>query len=198
MNQWKNAAVCCLLITTTALSVCAQKVRLLDGDLAPLRGESKIVLAYAYDNMRVGKFDNGDEYVRTHKEELNKKEPGRGDNWEKAWVADRKNRFEPKFADLYAKYSPLAPMATAKYTLIFKTVFTEPGFNVGVWKKNAEIDGEAWIVETDHPDHVIAKLTVSKAPGRSFWGNDYDTGARLEESYAVAGRGVGKFLKSKL
>lgn len=61
-----------------------------------------------------------------------------------------------------------------KYTLIFKTDFTEPGFNVGVMRKNAVISGEAWIVETANKDHIIAKISVDKALGRTFGGYDFD------------------------
>jgi hypothetical protein len=176
----------------------AQRVKLTEGDLSPLKSEKSIVLAFSYDNMQVGKFDRDEDYINSRKEELNKKEPGRGDTWAKSWVADRNARYEPKFTELFQKYSVLAPGPNAKYTLLFKTTFTEPGFNVGVMKKNALINGEAWIVETANKDHVIAKISVTKSPGRSFWGADYDTGVRIEEAYAMAGRAVGRFLKDKL
>ena len=152
---------------------------------------------FTYDNMRVGKYDKGDDYIAAKKEEYNKKEAGRGDNWAKSWVSDRSFRFEPKFNELFEKHSEMSGKKEAKYTLIFHTVFTEPGFNVGVWKKNAEIDAEVWIVETANRGNVIAKIAVQKAPGRSFWGNDYDTGERLAEAYATAGKALGKFIKNK-
>jgi hypothetical protein len=44
---------------------------------------------------------------------------------------------------------------------------------------------------------VVAKVSIQKAPGRSFFGSDYDTGERIAESYADAGKGLGKFIKSK-
>ena len=82
--------------------------------------------------------------------------------------------------------------------MIFKTTFTEPGYNIYVSRKNAEIDGEVWIVETANPSNVIAKISVQNCPGRTFGGNDYDTGNRIEESYAVAGKGLGKFLSKEM
>lgn len=81
--------------------------------------------------------------------------------------------------------------------MIFHTTFTEPGFNVGVWKKNAEINGEAWVVETANHSNVIAKISVERVPGRSFWGGDYDTGERIAEWYADGGKALGKFIKDK-
>lgn len=195
INKWLLFAA---LILGAVSVLSAQKVKLIDGDLSPLKSEKSIVLAFSYDPMKVGKFDTDADYVSSRKQDLNSKEPGRGDTWANSWVADRASRFEPKFTELYEKYSVLAPARQAKYTLIFKTTFTEPGWNVGVMKKSALIDGEVWIVETANKDHAIAKISVMKAPGRTFWGSDYDTGVRIEEAYAAAGKAVGKFLKDKL
>lgn len=74
------------------------------------------------------------------KTEYNTKEPGRGNNWAKSWVSDRKMVFEPKFIDLWEKSLDLAIKPTAKYTLIFHTTTTEPGYNIYITHKNAEID----------------------------------------------------------
>ncbi len=182
-------------VCITSLSVNAQRIKLLDGKLDFLKGEKVINVEFTYDNMGVGKFPKEDDYVASKKDEYNKKESGRGDNWSKAWVADRQNRFEPKFEELFEKHSEMTIKKDAKYTLIFHTTFTEPGFNVGVWKKNAEITAEVLIVETANKGNVLAKISVQNAPGRSFWGNDYDTGERLAEAYATAGKGLGKFIK---
>jgi hypothetical protein len=185
-------------VLTSVSALNAQKVKLIDGNLSPLKSERSIALAFSYDNMRVGKFDRDEDYINSRRDDLNKKEPGKGDAWAKSWVADRADRFEPKFKEMFEKYSVLAPDQNAKYTLIFKTTFTEPGFNVGVASKNSLIDGEVWIVETANQSHVIAKIAVMKSPGRNFWGSDYETGMRIEEAYASAGRAVGRFLKDKL
>lgn len=178
----------------------AQKVKVIDGDISVLKREKKLNLQYDYSEMGVGKFATEAEYIKKKKSDYNEKEAGRGDSWEKSWVADRKNRFQPQFEELLNKYGPFTAgdIPTAKYTLIFKTKYTEPGFNVYVTRKNAEIDGEAILVETANPDNVIARMTVLNCPGRTSGGNDYDTGTRIQESYAVAGKGIGKFLQKEL
>ena len=56
-------------------------------------------------------------------------------------------------------------------------------------------DGEAWIVETADKSKVIAKISIQKAPGRTFGGYDFDTGERIAESYADAGKALGKFIR---
>lgn len=192
--------ITCLLMLFATVQSTAQRVRIMDGSIDVLKGVSKLNAQFDYSKMGVGKYASEEEYLAKKKEDYNKKEPGKGDDWEKSWRADRKNRFEPQFKELFAKHSDinLGDYPNEKYTLIFKTTYTEPGFNVYVTRKNAEVDGEAWIVETANPDKVIAKISVQNCPGRTFGGNDYDTGTRLEESYAVAGKGLGKFMGKEL
>ena len=173
----------------------AQKIKVLEGSIDAVKAESSINLEYTYDNMSVGKFDKEEDYIAKKKEDYNNKEAGRGDTWAKAWVDDRKNRFEPKFEELFTEYSNKSNSKKAKYTLIFKTIFTEPGYNVGVMRKNAQIDAIVLIVETANPANVIAKISVDKALGRTFGGYDFDTGGRIAEAYADAGKALGKYLK---
>ena len=92
----------------------------------------------------------------------------------------------------------MQPDPKSKYTLIFKTTNTEPGFNIGFMRHNAEISGVAWIVETANKSHVIAKISVINAPGGNFFENDYATDERIATAYSEAGRGLGYFIKGKL
>lgn len=184
-----------LMFLCVGISGFSQKIKLLEGDLSPLKGESAIKTEFKYD-MSVGKFDKEDDYIVKKKSELNEKEPGRGDTWEKSWKSDRQERFEPQFRELFSKHSDISTVGeNSKYTLIFKTIRTEPGFNVGVANKPASIDAEATIVETQNPSKVVAKILITKAPGRDVMGFDYETGARLQEAYAKAGKELGGFIK---
>jgi hypothetical protein len=182
-----------------SLQVYAQKVKITEGKIDALKGVTKLNVAYDYSRMAVGKFENESDYLAQKKEEYNKKEAGRGDSWEKAWKADRSNLFAPKFEELFTKYSDiqLAQGYDQPYTIILKTTFTEPGYDIYVSKKNAEIDAIALIVESKNPAVVIAKIAIENAPGRTYTGNNYDTGVRLQEAYAAAGKALGKFLKSQ-
>jgi hypothetical protein len=192
-----------------------QKVTLEEGDLSPLKSEKTIAFAFTYDSMMIGSSGHAHhpepphpghshsqqteaEYVAKHTEDYNKKSPGKGDEWAKAWKDDRETLYEPAFTKEFEKYGSLQPDPKSKYTLIFKTTNTEPGFNVGFMRHNAEISGVAWIVETANKSHVIAKISVINAPGGSFFENDYATDERIGTAYSEAGRGVGYFIKGKL
>lgn len=180
-----------------SFSSTSQSIKLIEGDKSILKSETSINIEFTYDNMSVGKYENEADYIEKKIAEYNAKEPGRGDLWAKEWVADRKMTFAPKFIDLFEKSTDMIVKPKSKYTLIFHTTATEPGFNIYVSRKNAEIDAEATIVETEDKTKVVAILSVKNAPGRTFSGNDFATGDRIAECYAVSGKKLGKFLKDK-
>lgn len=195
----KNLITGAAFIALLSLSITssAQRVKLKEGDMSVLKNETSIRFEFTYNNMAVGKYKDEADYLEKKKEDYNKKEPGRGDSWVKAWVNDRKDRFEPRFMELFTKYFQGTENQNAKYTIIFNTWFTEPGYNIYVSRENAKISGDATIVETANKSKVIAVISVEKAPGRTFMGEDYDTGTRLAESYASAGKALGKFIRNK-
>lgn len=180
-----------------SITAFGQKIKLVEGDLAPLKGQPSVSLEMTYNGTRVGKFDKEADYIAQKVSDYNAKEPGKGDAWAKSWQDDKVSRYKPRFTEMFTERAfPIKDGST--YTVIFNTTFIEPGFNVGVMRRNALINGEALIVETSNKSKIIAKITVEKAPGRTFGGYDYDTGVRIQESYAMAGRELGDFIKSKL
>jgi hypothetical protein len=190
-----------LLIVLTLISVVSygQRIKLIEGDLNALKGQTSFNTEFTYDNMIVGKEMTEKEYIKDKKTKLDEKEPGRGASWEKNWIDDRTSRFAPQFRELFSKHAGVSVVnEKAPYTLIFKTTRTEPGWNVGVMKAAAYIDAEAWIVETTNRKKIVAKISVIKAPGRSMMGNDFETGGRLQEAYAKAGKELGGFIKKQL
>jgi hypothetical protein len=190
-----NKCIPLLSIIFFSINVYAQKIKTVSGNVSVLKNESTVNIEFVYDGMSVGKYSNEKEYLDKKKEEYNKKEPGRGDTWAKSWVTDRASRFEPKFIELFQQSTRMNIKPDAKYTLIFKTTSTEPGYNIGISRKNAEIDAEAWIVETANKAKKIAIITVTNAPGRMFGGYDFDTGSRIAEAYAVSGKKLGSYIK---
>lgn len=185
-----------LMAATLSLPLSAQRLKLTEGSLDLLKGQTEINTEFTYENLKVGKYDKEEDYIRDKTAEYNKKEPGRGDNWARAWKDDREARYEPKFMELFNDKGNLKAVhkKDVKYTLLFKTSFLEPGFNVGVWRKNASMNGEVWIVETGNPSRALVKISVDKAQGRIFGGFDFDTGVRIAEAYADAGKALAKFM----
>ncbi|WP_232831764.1 hypothetical protein [Taibaiella helva] len=175
----------------------AQKIKVTEGSTDVLKGVSKLNLTFDYSDMSVGKFKTEAEYIDKKKGEYNKKEAGKGDQWEKDWKSDRTERYAPQFTELFNKSSDnlkVGEYSSEKYTMTVKTTRTEPGFNIAIARKNAEIAGEILITETANPSHVVLRLSFEKALGRSFGGYDYDTGFRIQEAYADLGKALGKYL----
>lgn len=178
-------------------SAFAQKFKVKEGSLDVIKGLSKMNLVFDYSEMSVGKFKTEAEYVDKKKGEYNKKEDGKGDKWEKDWIADRTERYAPQFTELFNKNSTnikVGDYANEKYTLVVKTTKTEPGYNIAISRKNAEIAGEILVVETNNPGKIMLKMTFEKALGRSFGGYDYDTGFRIQEAYADLGKALGNYI----
>jgi hypothetical protein len=184
-----------------SLSASAQKIKLRDGDYSALKGTTQFNVKYEYGGMTVTTKNIEEQaFINEKKEELNKKESGRGSAWAASWTNDREARFEPQFKEEFEKQSgmKLGTYPDAKYTLIFHTTHTETGFNIGITRRNAYIDGEVRIVETANPSNTVARITIDNAPGTIPFGMDFDTGSRLAEAYAKAGKELGQLLRKKI
>lgn len=180
----------------------AQKIKVLEGDVSAFKGKPKLNIKYDYSDMAVGKFKNEEDYVEKKVSEYNEKEAGRGDRWKEAWVNDRANRFEPKFEELFNKYGDskhgtvqVVVDNSLDHTLTFKTTFTEPGFNIGVMKKPASINGE--LILTDSSGEVLVKMAAYGCPGSQFGGYDFDSGTRIAESYAKCAKSLVSYITKK-
>jgi hypothetical protein len=191
----KRLATLLSLTFLFGLQINAQKVKTTSGNEDILKPESSINIEFNYDNISVGKYKNEQEYVTAKTEEYNKKEPGKGDTWAASWKNDKESRFQPKFIELFTLTSGMTDSKTAKYTMIVKTLSIEPGWNIGISRHNAEIDLEVWIVETANKGNKLATFTINNVPGGTAFGYDFDTGLRISEAYAKAGKSLGKSLK---
>ena len=200
MKTLKIALATLLVLGITTVQ--AQKIKVTQGDLSFLKGQSEVLLEYDYSEMSVGKFDKEEDYVNKKVAEYNEAEAGRGDTWKDNWEGDREGRYHPKFEELLNNYTKKADCnfdqtnIKAKYTMILKTTFTEPGFNIGIVKKDAMIHVEVKFVETANNENVLTVITMTNVPGRGM-GNDYDAGYRIQESYAKCGKSLGAFLVKK-
>lgn len=174
----------------------AQKMKLVSGKLGFLASEKAVKIEYDYSNMGVGKFKNEQDYIDKKSDEYNKKEPGRGDQWSQAWKNDRATRFEPKFEELLNKntsgFGPIfGKNQSSDVVMTVRTTFTEPGYNVVVSRQPAMINMEVTFTQGGTQK---AKITLTGAPGNTFGGFDYDTGVRIAEAYAKAGKSLGGFI----
>lgn len=202
MKKNTFAAIFTILFFVFQTSFAQRGVDLRSGDVSVLSGEKTVNVQYDYSEFGVGKFATEKEYLDKKSAEYNAKEPGKGDEWKKSWVADRKNRYEPKFEELFNKGMEGKGLkaesgTSAKYTFIVHTTYVEPGFNVGVMRKNAYLNYKVDLVETAGKK-TVAEIILSNVAGGQFGGFDYDSGTRIAESYAKAGKILAAFLEKQL
>lgn len=170
----------------------AQNIRLSEGTI-PAWGKDWLVnVEFSYEKMQVGSFTNEEDYIERNVTEFNKIEPGRGDRWAEHWKDDRKNRREPAFTSSLSENGFIID-DQAPYTIIFHTVFTEPGFHAGPAKKRATINAEVYIVSTTDKNKILAKVSIMGAQGKA---SGYDTGERIARCYNSAAKMLAKFLKN--
>lgn len=180
-----------------SLGASAQKIKLVSGKLGFIKAEKSIAVTYDYSAMGVGKFKNEQDYIDKKTADYNKKEPGKGDQWAQAWKNDRASRFQPKFEELLNEYTkglgPVFGLGASGTPVVMnvKTTFTEPGYNIAIDRRPAMINLEITFKQNGAD---VAKITLIGSPGNTFGGYDFDTGVRISEAYAKAGKELGKFL----
>lgn len=195
----KNLKLGLLFVAGFGLTSMAQKIRTESGDLSFLKGQTELNVKYDFSDFQVGGFSSEGEYKNKKIKEYNEKEAGRGDTWEKSWERDKKERFPNKFEELFdkgltGKIHAAQNNEKATYTLIVKTTFIEPGFNIGVMRRSAAVAFEYIFVESGDESKVMAKLKQPDVPGSQFGGYDYDTGARISESYAKGAKMLAAYM----
>lgn len=175
----------------------AQKIKVTDGDLSFFKDLAEMSVVFEYpEDIKVGKMSQ-QAYIDKKMAEKEEKEAGSGEKWKEAYFADRSDHYEPMFIELFDKYTKDLYIQQDdpdyKYTMIVKTTFMEPGFNVGIHAKKAAIDLEIKFIETANPDNILGTIKVSKSPGTAH----YDQGLRVGESYAKAAKELGKLIQKK-
>ena len=176
----------------------AQEVDLTKGDLSILKGETTINFEFTYEKMAVGDFSKEADYIKKRVEDENKKDPPNGDNWATEWEAQKKSYFGDKFTLGLTKSYEVKTDKSAKYTLIVNTKALEPGYQVGISKKNAGVDLTITLVETGKPEKKLAVIYVERKPESMWRGAAFDAKSRIGDAYFVDGLAVGKFFKKNI
>lgn len=183
-------------------TVGAQKITILDGSLDALKGQSIVNVEYDWSKIAVGKYIDEADYLEKKSSEYNKKEPGRGEKWISAWHGDKTRRFVPEFEKLFNKHLKKTGIyvgneKSARYKMVVTTTYIEPGYNVYVSKMPAFVTLTIDIQDTESGKSVCE--IVSKGnPGRTYGLSDMDTGVRIAEAYALAGKKLAGFFVKKL
>ena len=185
-------------------SLTAQKMKVEQGGFDFIKGQKEINVEFIYDNMTLLKKNmTNDEYVKEHSAELEEKSPGKGNTWEKGWVAARELIYAPKFLELMNRYLYKdhdtkfgEDLTDTPYTLLVETIWVFPGWDAGVMKQPAKVTTQLTFVETANRDKVVLEVSSKNAPGDQ-WGSSFDDEDRIGEGYAKTGKSFAKMLAKK-
>lgn len=193
MNTCKTIFLA-LFFQTIYLISYGQEIDLEQGSFKILITEKTVGLQFTYDSLQVGKYKHESDYVQKKVTEINKKYPGKGDDWALQWTAQRKTNFEPAFIQAFKSSSGKDTSSASKYLLIFNTDYIEQGFSSAgmLVHKNPEVRGELVLVEVADRSKIIAKVKITKAMGKA--GPHFETGEHLDGAYEEAGDGLGAFI----
>ncbi|MDH7446758.1 hypothetical protein [Aquimarina sp. 2201CG14-23] len=176
-----------------------------EGKIKNLKGISEYNLVFDYENVKVHKFDTEEEFLKDKMDKREKKHPGegRGEKFKKSWFADRENLYEPKFIESFNKrfdnQSVKADkgLESAKHTMLVKTTWIYPGYNIGIQKSPSKVTATIKVYETANPDNVLYSGVFKNQPGATFGGGDFNSGIRIAESYAKLAKSVAKYIIKK-
>ena len=113
-------------------------------DWSFLKNQKVLLVIFDYDSMGVGVQPNEEAFI---KEEMKTHSPDKADQWLANWKGNRTKYFQPEFLEKANKLitpnliTDKTNDTTIQYTLIVKTVYTEPGWYAsGMIKNNAYIN----------------------------------------------------------
>ena len=182
----KSIVLAFVMISSMAF---AQKLKVTNGDIKNLKGITAYNLEFDYTNVQIPKFDSEEDFLADKMQKREEKEAGGGDKFKNSWFGDREERYRPKFTESFNKRFDEGEVSVgvnpdAEYTMMVHSTRIYAGYNVGVVRRNAEIDAVITVFETANPDNVLFSGEYTRAQGNGAMGYDFDTGFRISECYA--------------
>lgn len=180
----------------------AQKLKVKDGDIKNLKEITVYNLEFDYTDVQIPKFDSEEDFLADKMKKREDKEAGGGEKFKKSWFGDREERYRPKFTESFNKrfdddQISVGVNPDAKYTMNVHSTRIYAGYNVGIVRKNAEVDAIITIFETANPDNVLFMGEYTRAQGNGAMGYDFDTGFRISECYAKLSKTFAGYIKKK-
>ena len=182
-----------MLATASAFS---QKVS--KGSFKNLKDITEYNVEFDYNGLTVDKFKSEEEFLADKMKK--REEKGKDEDFKTSWFGDRQARYEPKFLESFnkrfdGKVKADKGLTTAKYTMVVKTTWIHPGFNVGVTRSDAKINATITVYETANPSNVLLEVSYEKIHGEGAMGYDFNSGYRISEGYAKLAKELASDIK---
>jgi hypothetical protein len=174
------------------------KIEILSGNPKYFKNANSYHIQFDYSNLKVGKYADEQSYIEYMKDDAEKRAEGSSGNWVKKWYSDRTDVFQPKFIELFNKFSGnIIKIDTVyknqKYVLSLHTQFLEIGFNKNFTKSPTYINVIVTIYEPNSSEKplVISMENIIGDEVASSYSPDF---RRIEEAYAKCGKELAKYM----
>ena len=185
-----------LLLFAVALSATLTAQKPSKGSFGSLQGNTEFNIVFNYDDLKVDKFKTEEDFL---KDKMDKRqEKGTSEDFKATWFADRGGKYQPKFIECFNQSMKKKgvfvqnDLTAAKYTVLVKTIWIYPGYNVGVTRQPAKLKAVISVYETANPSNVIVTVPFEKVVGSGSYGYDYNEGSRIADAYCILARQFAK------
>ena len=157
-------------------SAMAQKIKITQGTFSELKGQTEVNVVFDYSELTCaggapfasGKPKPEAEWLGEIVTKKNEKEAGTGDDFKKRWEAAKpgpfESGFEVKLAEEWKGVTCKRGLSNAKYTIVIKVRYADPGFSMGVSTADAWLSTTIEVVETGSKT-VSSSLTMDMIKG---------------------------------
>jgi hypothetical protein len=182
----------------------AQDMNVVNGYFDFLKTQKEVNVEFDYSSFTMMKENKTEkQYVEERTAELNEKHKGNGNIWQKKWNSSKELIWTPKFLELMnvvlqkeKKDLTFQEGLTTPYTLIVKTTWIYPGWDVSIMKQPAKVSTNLKFVETANKSNVLLEITSEEAPGDQ-WGSNFSNESRIGEGYAKTAKSLAKLIAKK-
>lgn len=197
--RMKKAFPIYLILLFSTLHVNAQKFELVSGNPKLFKQAGNLHLTFEYSDLYVGEYGNEESYIEYMKDDAERRKKGSSETWLTKWYEARIEFFQPKFIELFNKYSNSKKVNINEelnnqlYELNIHTIFIEAGFNKNGKRAPALIDVIVTISEINKPENQLV-ISVEGAPGNEVMNSYSPDYNRIAEAYAKLGKELAKYM----
>jgi len=193
----KISIIAVTLISLFIFAACGSMVAYKKGDNTKgyLQGVKTINVKFDYSKTAVGKFSTQEEYIA-------KKEADGKADFRAKWESNKTKVFIPKFELLINQYTKDkaiqvgSKIEDADLNMVIYVTHMEPGWNIGISRRDAMINLEIEIFKKGETEPVVV-YGMNNVPGYGAAGFDFDAGYRLGQCFAKAGKELGAFFSKE-
>ena len=155
-------------------------------------------IQFDYSDLKVGKYADEQSYIEYMKDDAERRKKGSSDNWLNKWYSDRTDVFQPKFIEVFTKYSGNkikvdTVFKNQQYVLKLHTQFIEIGFNRNFKESPTYINVVVTIYEPDNPEELLV-ISMENIIGKEVFSSYSADFRRIEEAYAKCGKELAKYM----